>query len=207
MSNLGGTRQSEDTDDAAVSSTITTKGDIEGFSTVPVRIPVGTNGQRLEADSTEASGVKWVTPASGSNSAGMARRDSDDTGAGGLDIITWETEEYDDDGFIDIAGGATKITVPTGVTRVNISAYMHTTGTVSGASNYRLFIEKFSAGDSLIEEVAGISSEATTTDVSHGCSSLGLVVVAGEYFKVSHHFLDTVVTLDYAYVTIQDVSP
>jgi hypothetical protein len=44
---------------------VTTKGDLEGFSTVAARIPVGTNGQHLEADSTAALGVKWATPAAG----------------------------------------------------------------------------------------------------------------------------------------------
>lgn len=39
----------------------TTKGDLVGFSTVEARIPVGTDGQVLTADSGEALGVKWGT--------------------------------------------------------------------------------------------------------------------------------------------------
>ncbi len=49
---------------AAVSQ-VTTKGDLEGFSTVAARIPVGTDGQVLEADSAQALGLKWATPAGG----------------------------------------------------------------------------------------------------------------------------------------------
>jgi hypothetical protein len=41
------------------SSPVTTKGDIYGYSTAPARIPVGTNGQVLTADSTNALGVSW----------------------------------------------------------------------------------------------------------------------------------------------------
>jgi len=41
-------------------SPLTTKGDLFGFSTVDARIPVGTNGQVLTADSAEALGVKWA---------------------------------------------------------------------------------------------------------------------------------------------------
>jgi hypothetical protein len=37
------------------------KGDIWGFSTTDARIPVGTDGQLLKADSTQALGVKWAT--------------------------------------------------------------------------------------------------------------------------------------------------
>jgi hypothetical protein len=44
---------------------LTTKGDLYGFSTVPARVAVGTNGQVLTADSTNANGVAWATPAGG----------------------------------------------------------------------------------------------------------------------------------------------
>ena len=46
---------------ASGASPLTTKGDIFGFSTVDARIPVGTNGQVLMADSTQALGVKWTS--------------------------------------------------------------------------------------------------------------------------------------------------
>ena len=44
---------------------LTTKGDLYGFSTVPARVPVGTNGQVLTADSTATNGVAWATAAGG----------------------------------------------------------------------------------------------------------------------------------------------
>lgn len=43
-------------------STLTTKGDIQGFSTVLARVPVGANNTVLTADSAQALGVKWATP-------------------------------------------------------------------------------------------------------------------------------------------------
>ena len=51
----------------AMATTITTKGDLivgTGTSTF-VRQGIGTNGQVLTADSAEADGLKWATPASG----------------------------------------------------------------------------------------------------------------------------------------------
>jgi hypothetical protein len=42
-------------------SPLTTKGDLFGFSTVDARIPVGTNGQVLMANSVPALGLEWVT--------------------------------------------------------------------------------------------------------------------------------------------------
>lgn len=50
---------------AGTSIPLTTKGDLFGFDTANARIPVGTNNQVLTADSTQALGLKWATPAGG----------------------------------------------------------------------------------------------------------------------------------------------
>jgi hypothetical protein len=50
---------------AGAASPLTTKGDVYTFSTSDARLPVGTNGQVLTADSTEATGLKFATPAGG----------------------------------------------------------------------------------------------------------------------------------------------
>jgi hypothetical protein len=50
-------------------SPLTTKGDVFTYSTADARLPVGTNGQVLSADSAETTGLKWVTPASSSSLA------------------------------------------------------------------------------------------------------------------------------------------
>jgi hypothetical protein len=46
-------------------SPLTAKGDLFGYSTTQARVPVGTNGQVLTADSAETTGVKWATPTAG----------------------------------------------------------------------------------------------------------------------------------------------
>lgn len=52
-----------------LSSPLTTKGDVWGYSTTNARVAVGTNGQVLTADSTAATGVAWATAAGSSGPA------------------------------------------------------------------------------------------------------------------------------------------
>jgi len=51
----------------AYTSPLTTKGDLYGYAAAPARIPVGTNGQVLTADSAQALGLKWANPTGGTS--------------------------------------------------------------------------------------------------------------------------------------------
>ena len=44
----------------ASETNLTTKGDLVTYDTAPVRLPVGSNGQVLTADSTQTAGIKWA---------------------------------------------------------------------------------------------------------------------------------------------------
>lgn len=46
---------------SGATSPLTTKGDIWGYTSADARIPVGTDGQILSADSSQSSGVKWAS--------------------------------------------------------------------------------------------------------------------------------------------------
>ena len=77
-----------------LSSPLTTKGDIWVYSTDDTRLPVGTNGQVLSADSTQSAGLKWVDASGGgggtvtSVSAGSGMDFSEITGAGSVVLGT-----------------------------------------------------------------------------------------------------------------------
>ena len=61
---------------ATYTPVLTTKGDLETHNGTSVtRLPVGTNGQVLEADSNAATGVKWSS-ASASSSPTVVRKDT-----------------------------------------------------------------------------------------------------------------------------------
>lgn len=65
----GGTGQTTASAAFGALSPLTTKGDVLGFSTVNARIPIGTDGQVLTADSTQTLGLKWAAPTAGGTSA------------------------------------------------------------------------------------------------------------------------------------------
>jgi hypothetical protein len=50
---------------AAAGSPLTTKGDLFTYSSAAARLPVGTDGQTLLADSSQTTGLRWSTAASG----------------------------------------------------------------------------------------------------------------------------------------------
>ena len=92
---------------------LTTKGDVFTFSTVDARIGVGANNTVLTADSAEATGLKWATPAAASfvgwylyNSAVQSLANSTATN------ITMNSEFYDTDAFH--TGSNATITIPAG---------------------------------------------------------------------------------------------
>lgn len=61
----GGTGQTTASAAFGALSPLTTKGDILGYSTLNARVPIGTNGQVLTADSTQTLGLKWASPTTG----------------------------------------------------------------------------------------------------------------------------------------------
>lgn len=75
------------------SSPLTTKGDVYGYSIADARIPVGSNGQVLTADSTQTLGVKWAAAGtggiSGSGVAGQALYFTASTTAAGSTKFLW----------------------------------------------------------------------------------------------------------------------
>lgn len=98
---------------------LTTKGDIivaTGNATL-VRQGVGSDGQVLTADSTQADGVKWATPAVATPTfAGVGLKKSGTQSIANATFvkITWDQEDFDTDTFHDNVTNNTRITIPTG---------------------------------------------------------------------------------------------
>jgi hypothetical protein len=80
------------------------------------RLAVGTNGQVLTADSSEATGLKFATPASGVTFAGCALYKSGNQSIANTTatIITFDSELFDTDSFHSTATNTGRITIPAG---------------------------------------------------------------------------------------------
>jgi hypothetical protein len=94
---------------------LTTKGDLFGFDTADARIPVGTNGHILTADSTQSLGVKWAAPAT-SGFVGVVCLSASQTIATGTDVARNFTgaDLIDTDAFHDPSTNSSRITIPAG---------------------------------------------------------------------------------------------
>lgn len=89
-------------------SPLTTKGDVWGYSTTNARVPVGTNGQVLTADSTQTTGVKWAAPAS----TGLNWTNRIQTNTGTIYSIAYNGSNL----YVAVASGGNLYTSPDGIT-------------------------------------------------------------------------------------------
>lgn len=113
-----------------------------------------------------------VVPSSVPYSGARVVRTSD-VGISGVLVVAWQSEERDTDSFWS-AGAPTRLTVPTGVTKVKVSASARLTG--SGVLLQAAFLKNGAAS-------AGLGTQSgTVQDIFVGSDVLD--VVAGDYFEV-----------------------
>ncbi len=95
-------------------SPLTTKGDVWGYSTGNARIPIGSNGDVLTADSTQTLGLKWAPGGGGSGSYSIAESHTATVGTTTeLDFVSWYDSSCDlyEIYFEDIVPSTTGLTI------------------------------------------------------------------------------------------------
>ncbi len=103
------------------SSPLTTKGDLYTYDTGNARLPVGTDGQILSANSATATGLEWITATGGSGAADYQTITF--TGSAGFGTNTVDDSSYCANGHLHVkavinagtpAASAATITIPAG---------------------------------------------------------------------------------------------
>jgi hypothetical protein len=107
------------TDDtnAIQNSIMDAKGDLIGATAAdtPARLAVGANDTVLTADSTQATGLKWATPARPAFVGCDLRKTANQSiSNNALTKITFDSENYDSNAFHDNSTNNTRITIPVG---------------------------------------------------------------------------------------------
>lgn len=159
--------------DAPVSTTLTTKGDIQTYDTANQRLAVGTDGQMLVADSAESTGLKWqntVVNVSGAHFVGSIRwvpttnclwgRTSSSYGQFPADVDCDDNARlFEGSGISDPTSGqqphfqidSDKIRT-LGVFRVSVQGGFYKGGTTANGCRYRL---SSSEGNTNIQSIGG----------------------------------------------------
>lgn len=160
----GGTGQTSASAAFGALSPLTTKGDILGYSTLNARIPVGTNGQVLTADSGQALGVVWSTPVD----TGITQLTGDATaGPGsGSQTLTFATVN----GNVGTFGSSTAIPTFTVnakglLTAASTNAVVAPAGTLTGTT---LAANVVSSSLTSVGTITTGVWNGTTIDIAHG---------------------------------------
>ena len=135
------------------------------------------------------------TPAASAFRGALVTKASDQTGAnftsGGQ--VAWDSEVYDTDGFHDNVTNNTRITIPSGVSKVRLQAAIRFSAlTVNLIAHLRIYEN----GTDIWAGSAHNSSLVSLTDYSTQIETPVIDVVAGDYFEVRLvQYTDTSITI------------
>jgi hypothetical protein len=182
------------------SSPLTTKGDLYTYSTTDTRLPVGTNGHTLVANSSTSTGLEWAAPASGSTYVGAAvyadnvfQAVSDST----LTAILFPSEDWDTDGFHSTSTNTSRITIPSGKGgKYQITATAFLSANITGQMNLRIYKNGSAITGTGLQNGMFAFTYANSDKVS---GTVTVNAVATDYFEIYIIYVDAVGNKDLRY--------
>lgn len=109
----------------------------------------------------------------------VVRTSTQSVGNAAFDLMSWQTATVDTDGIFSV-GAPTRLTVPTGVTRVRLSASVGWALNATGQRMVSLLKNGSIPEGSLAQNAPGLASLMSAVSSSSG----SLAVTAGDYFEL-----------------------
>jgi len=164
-------------------SPLTTKGDLYTFSSSDARLPVGTNGYTLVADSAEVTGLKWAAPATGATFVGCILDNTTDISVSSSTstLLTYDTETADTNAFHSTSSNTGRITIPSGYAGKysfigSIESSVYNLSTNSGLTSVALRKNGSSIANAFQGNLAGYNTKV--------CVSWVDVASVGDYYEL-----------------------
>lgn len=171
----------QDDSNAIQNAIVDAKGDLISATAAdtPARLAVGTNGQVLTADSAEATGLKWTTPASGTTFAGAYVTNSTNPSIANntLTTLAFNTETYDTNAYHDNSTNNSRITIPSG----KAGYYLVTAGgqwELNSAGRRELYLHKNGSS------IAGNEVTANAAAYPTNALSVPVLLAVGDYLEI-----------------------
>jgi hypothetical protein len=143
----------------------------------------GTAGQVLTSNGAGADPTFEAASGSSTFVGAMVKKSADETGANFTTAaaVAWNTEVYDTDAFHDTVTNNSRLTVPSGITKVDVKGTIRL-NSVSANVLTQIAIRKNGSVDYDGHAAQDTSNGQTTRDLS--VTALGVPVTAGDYFEL-----------------------
>jgi hypothetical protein len=174
---------------AVATSSFAAKGDLlvgTGAGTL-VAQTVGANGTVLTADSTQADGVIWSTPAATTPTFSGAQATSNGASysytSGVETLLTFASETYDTNNFHSTSSNTGRLTIPTG----GAGKYLfNATGIFIGTVPSYIFVKLYKNGSRIPDAIAYGATIGFVSGNNNGpvTGSVMADAVAGDYFEL-----------------------